>query len=51
MSAAVSGFAAVWFMLAYLRSHDFRPFAVYRFVVGAAIIVVVIAGLRHAGGI
>jgi len=51
VSAAVSGFAAVWFMLAYLRSHDFRPFAVYRFVVGAAIIIVVVAGLRHAGGI
>ncbi len=51
VSAAVSGFAAIWFMLAYLRSHDFRPFAVYRFVVGAAVIIVVIAGLRHAGGI
>jgi undecaprenyl-diphosphatase len=51
VSAAVSGFAAVWFTLAYLRSHDFRPFAVYRFVLGAAIIVVVVAGLRQAGGI
>ena len=47
----VSGFAAVWFTLAYLRSHDFRPFAVYRFILGAAIIFVVVAGLRQAGGI
>jgi undecaprenyl-diphosphatase len=51
VSAAVSGFVAVWFMLAYLRRHDFRPFAIYRFVLGAAIIVAIVVGLRHAGGI
>jgi undecaprenyl-diphosphatase len=50
-SAAVSGFAAIWFLLAYLRRHDFRPFAYYRFALAAAIVVLIVSGVRPATGI
>ena len=51
VSAAVSGFAAIWFLLAYLRRHDFKPFAIYRFVLAAGILLLVVAGMRPATGI
>jgi len=51
VSAAVSGFAAIWFLLAYLRRHDFKPFAIYRFVLAAGILLLVFAGTRPATGI
>ena len=49
-AAAVSGFASVWFLLAYLRRHDFRPFVIYRIVVAVAVLIVIATGLRAAGG-
>ena len=49
-AAAVSGFAAVWFLLAYLRRHDFRPFVIYRIVVAVAVLIIIAAGLRAGGG-
>ena len=51
VSAALSGFAAIWFLLAYLRRHDFKPFAIYRFVLAAGILLLVFAGTRPATGI
>lgn len=36
--SAVSAFAVVHWLLGYVRNHDFRPFAWYRIVVGAAIL-------------
>jgi undecaprenyl-diphosphatase len=50
-AAAVSGFAAVWFLLAYLRRHDFRPFVIYRILAAIAILVIIATGLRAASGI
>jgi undecaprenyl-diphosphatase len=50
-AAALSGFAAIWFTIAYLRRHSFKLFAIYRFVVGGGILLVIVLGLRHAGGI
>jgi len=50
-AAAVSGLAAVWFLLAYLRRHDFTPFVVYRIVVAVAVFIIIATGLRAAGGI
>jgi undecaprenyl-diphosphatase len=50
-AAAVSGFAAVWFLLAYLRRHDFAPFVIYRILAAIAILVIIATGLRAAGGI
>lgn len=50
-SAALSGFAAIWFLLAYLRSHDFTPFVVYRLAVGVGALVLMAVGVRSALGI
>ena len=49
--AAVSGFAAIWFLLAYLRRHDFTIFVVYRIAVAVAMVILMVAGVRVAGGI
>jgi undecaprenyl-diphosphatase len=49
-TAAVSGFAAVWFLLAYLRRHNFAPFVIYRILAAAAILVIIATGLRAASG-
>ena len=49
-TAAVSGFAAVWFLLAYLRRHNFAPFVLYRILAAAAILVIIATGLRAASG-
>lgn len=51
LAAAISGFAAIWFTIAYLRRHSFKLFAIYRFVAGGAILMVILLGLRHAGGL
>ncbi|MBN2204775.1 MAG: undecaprenyl-diphosphatase UppP [Thermoleophilia bacterium] len=48
VAAALSGFAAVWFLLAYLRRHDFIPFAIYRFVVGGGALLLMAIGVRAA---
>ena len=32
VTAALSGFAAIWFVLAYLKRHNFNLFVVYRIV-------------------
>ena len=50
-SAALSGFVAVWFMLAYLRRHSFAPFVIYRLAVGIGVLALVVAGVRSATGI
>jgi undecaprenyl-diphosphatase len=47
-AAALSGFAAIWFLLAYLRRHDFVPFAIYRFVVGGGALLLMAIGVRAA---
>jgi len=50
-SAALSGFAAIWFLLAYLRRHDFTPFVVYRLAVGVGALTLMAIGTRSAFGI
>jgi undecaprenyl-diphosphatase len=51
LSAAVSGFAAIWFTLAYLKRHTFNIFVVYRIVVGVAILILIVTGVRSGMGI
>jgi undecaprenyl-diphosphatase len=51
LSAAVSGFAAIWFTLAYLKRHTFSIFVVYRIVVGVAILILIVTGVRSGMGI
>lgn len=50
-AAAVSGFAAIWFLLGYLKKHDFTIFVIYRLAAAAALLLVIAFGLRHASGI
>jgi len=50
-SAALSGLAAIWFLLAYLRRHDFSLFVLYRLAVGVGALVLIAAGVRAATGI
>jgi undecaprenyl-diphosphatase len=50
-SAALSGFAAIWFLLAYLRRHDFTPFVIYRLAVGGGALLLMAMGVRSAFGI
>ena len=50
-SAAISGFAAIWFVLAYLKRHNFNIFVLYRIVIGVAILILIVAGVRSGMGI
>ncbi len=50
-AAALSGLAAIWFVLAYLKRHNFNLFVVYRLVIGAGVLVLVAVGARSALGI
>jgi undecaprenyl-diphosphatase len=51
VSAAVSGLAAIWFVLAYLKRHNFNLFVLYRIVVGVAVLILIVAGVRSGMGI
>jgi undecaprenyl-diphosphatase len=46
VAAAVSGFTVIWFLLRYLRTHDFLLFMVYRLAVAALVIGLVVSGTR-----
>ena len=46
VSAGISGFIAIAFLLRFVRTHSFRPFVIYRLVVGTAVIVIFATGLR-----
>ena len=46
VASAISGYLAIWGLLAYVRTHSSTPFVIYRVVVGAAIIIVFATGLR-----
>ena len=50
-SAAISGIVAIWFVLAYLKRHDFNIFVLYRIVVGVAVLILVVTGVRSGMGI
>src|SRR6266567_7538266 len=46
LAAAVSAFVVIGLLLKFLQTHTFTPFVIYRFVVGAAMIVIFATGLR-----
>jgi len=46
LASAVTGWVAVWGTLHLVRTHTFKPFVVYRVVVGTAVILVAATGLR-----
>ncbi len=45
-TSAVTGFAAVWGTIRFVQTRTFSPFVVYRFVVGAAVIALAVAGFN-----
>jgi hypothetical protein len=44
----VTGFVVVWFLLGYVRWHDFTPLVVYRLVVSALVLVLIATNVRPA---
>jgi undecaprenyl-diphosphatase len=46
LAAAVSGFVVIWFLLRYLRTHDFLVFMVYRLAVAGVVVLLVATGVR-----
>jgi undecaprenyl-diphosphatase len=48
VAAAISGFLVIWFLLRYLRGHDFFWFMVYRLAVAALVIGLIVTGVRPA---
>ncbi|MBS1844544.1 MAG: undecaprenyl-diphosphatase UppP [Actinobacteria bacterium] len=48
IAAAVSGYAAIVFLLRLVRTTSYRPFVIYRYAAGVAILLVIATGLRPA---
>jgi undecaprenyl-diphosphatase len=48
VAAAVSGYAAIVFLLRLVRTNSYRPFVLYRYAAGVAILIVIATGLRPA---
>jgi undecaprenyl-diphosphatase len=49
VASAVSGFAAIVFLLRYVRTHSYGVFVAYRLVVAAIILLLILTGVREAG--
>jgi undecaprenyl-diphosphatase len=49
IAAAVSGLAAIWALLGYVRRHDYTVFVVYRLLAALAITLLIATGVRDAG--
>jgi undecaprenyl-diphosphatase len=45
------GYASIWFLLRYLRTHSTAVFIVYRLVVGAAILFALVGGYISASAV
>jgi undecaprenyl-diphosphatase len=48
VSAALSGYVVIAWLLRYLRTHDFLPFMIYRLVVAAGVLILIATGVRPA---
>src|SRR5918995_6649962 len=48
IAAAVSGFAAIWALLGYVRRHSYAVFVVYRLLAAAVVLVLIASGVRDA---
>ena len=48
IAAAVSGYAAIAFLLRLVRTHSYKPFVYYRFAAGAFVLLIIATGLRDA---
>jgi len=48
LASAISGYAAIWWLLAYVRRHNYDVFVVYRLVLAALILILIATGVREA---
>ena len=48
LAAAISGYLAIAWLLRLVRTTSYRPFVIYRYAVGIAILIVIATGLRPA---
>ena len=48
LAAAVSGLAAIWGLLGYVRKHNYSVFVVYRLILAAVVLLVIATGVRGA---
>jgi undecaprenyl-diphosphatase len=48
LAAAASGFLAIVFLLSFVRRHTYTPFAVYRLIVAAIVLLLIATGVRPA---
>jgi undecaprenyl-diphosphatase len=48
LAAAAVGLIAIDLLLGYLRRHDYSLFVIYRLVLAAAILIVIVSGARSA---
>jgi len=48
LAAAVSGLAAIWALLGYVRRHDYSVFAAYRLLAAAVVLVLIVTDVRSA---
>ena len=48
LTAAVTGLAAIWALLGYLRRNDYSVFVVYRLLAAAAVLILIVSGVRAA---
>jgi undecaprenyl-diphosphatase len=49
IASAAVGLVAIDLLLGYVRRHDYLPFVIYRLVLAALILIVIVAGWRGAG--
>jgi undecaprenyl-diphosphatase len=49
IASAVSGFAAIFFLLRYVRTHSYGIFVVYRLITAAIVMLLIATGARSAG--
>jgi undecaprenyl-diphosphatase len=49
VASALSGFAAIVFLLRYVRTHSYDVFVAYRLVAAAAVLLLIATGMREAG--
>jgi undecaprenyl-diphosphatase len=48
ISSAISGYIAIAWLLRLLRTHSYRPFVIYRYFAGTAVLLLIATGVRSA---
>jgi undecaprenyl-diphosphatase len=48
IASAASGLLAIWGLLGYVRRHDYTLFVVYRLLLAAVVLLLIVAGIREA---